>query len=331
MIENMSETVIQVTNLIRDYDKFRAVDDITFSVSKGEIFGFLGPNGAGKTTTIKVLCTLLAPTFGSTSVAGYDCVREPDRVRSHIGIIFQDPSLDDRLTAEENLYFHSLLYHIPSAIRKERMEAVLKMVELFDRRKSLVREFSGGMKRRLEIARGLMHKPAVLFLDEPTLGLDPQTRHHIWQYLLDLREHTDLTIFLTTHYMDEAEHCDRIAIIDHGKIIAMDILEKLKNSVSGDVINLATNDDALAVQELATIFSVQAKKGKNNVIYFTAPDGESLIPDIIRRLTPRIISVSLKKPSLDDVFLTLTGRQIREEAANSEDLLRSFVRRRRSL
>jgi ABC-2 type transport system ATP-binding protein len=327
----MPETVIQVQNLIRDYGKFRAVDDISFAVAKGEIFGFLGPNGAGKTTTIKVLCTLLAPTSGSASVAGYDCAHDPDHVRAHIGIIFQDPSLDDRLTAEENLYFHSLLYHIPPSIRKERTDIVLDMVELGDRRKSLVREFSGGMKRRLEIARGLMHQPAVLFLDEPTLGLDPQTRHHIWQYLLELRTKTGLTIFLTTHYMDEAEHCDRIAIIDHGKIIALDTPEALKRSIGGDVITLATDDDATAIRELGEMFGLKAEKAAAGGIFLTATDGEAVIPDIIRRLTPRILSVALKAPSLDDVFLTLTGRQIREETADGKERLRSFVRRRRRL
>jgi ABC-2 type transport system ATP-binding protein len=327
----MPETVIQVTNLIRDYGKFRAVDDISFAVPKGEIFGFLGPNGAGKTTTIKVLCTLLAPTSGSASVAGFDCAHDPDHVRSHIGIIFQDPSLDDRLTAEENLYFHSLLYHIPKDIRKERTDIVLDMVELTDRRKSLVREFSGGMKRRLEIARGLMHQPAVLFLDEPTLGLDPQTRHHIWQYLLDLREKSELTIFLTTHYMDEAENCDRIAIIDHGKIIALDTPTDLKHGVGGDIITLSTDNDDLAVKELAELFKISAEKGKDSGIFFTVPNGESVIPDIIRKLTPRILSVALKEPSLDDVFLTLTGRQIREESSSEKDRIRSFIRRRRNL
>jgi len=327
----MPETVIQVTNLIRDYGKFRAVDNISFAVPKGEIFGFLGPNGAGKTTTIKVLCTLLAPTSGSATVAGYDCAHDPDHVRAHIGIIFQDPSLDDRLTAEENLYFHSLLYHIPPAIRKERTDIVLDMVELSDRRKSLVREFSGGMKRRLEIARGLMHQPAVLFLDEPTLGLDPQTRHHIWQYLLELRTKTELTIFLTTHYMDEAENCDRIAIIDHGKIIALDTPTELKHGVGGDVITLATDDNDTAIKELADIFNLKAEKNGDNSIFLTAPNGESVIPDIIRKLTPRILSVSLKEPSLDDVFLTLTGRQIREETSSEKDRIRSFIRRRRNL
>jgi ABC-2 type transport system ATP-binding protein len=327
----MTGIVIQVVDLVRDYGRFRAVDDISFSVPKGEIFGFLGPNGAGKTTTIKVLCTLLAPTSGTASVAGYDCARDPDRVRAQIGIIFQDPSLDDRLTAEENLYFHSLLYRIPPDIRKKRMDTVLDMVELGDRRKSLVREFSGGMKRRLEIARGLMHQPAVLFLDEPTLGLDPQTRHHIWQYLLELREKTSLTIFLTTHYMDEAENCDRIAIIDQGKIIALDTPERLKRRIGGDMVSLSTDNDALAIQELAESSGVRAERGREGGVYFAAPDAESIIPGIIRQLTPGVLSVSIKKPSLDDVFLTLTGRQIREEAGSDRDRIRSFVRRRRNI
>lgn len=324
----MNETIIEVDHLVRDYGKFRAVDDISFTIPKGEVFGFLGPNGAGKTTTIKMLCTLLIPTSGIARVAGYDSAKEPDAVRSHIGIIFQDPSLDDRLTAEENLYFHSLLYHIPKSQREERMQTVLAMVELTERRKHLVREFSGGMKRRLEIARGLMHKPAVLFLDEPTLGLDPQTRHHIWQYLNELKVETGLTIFLTTHYMDEAENCDRIAIIDSGHIIALDTPAALKHNVGGDIITLATTDNEQTLKELAERFNIEAEAGKDQELFFTVPKGETFIPNMIRELSTEIRSVSVKEPSLDDVFLTLTGREIREEEAGSRDTLRSFVRRR---
>lgn len=220
--------VIEVKNLTKKYNGFTAVDGISFEVGEGEVFGFLGPNGAGKTTTINMLCTLLRPTSGSALVSGSDVVRDPNQVRREIGIIFQDPSLDDRLTAEDNLRFHGYLYHMDRKRIDERIPEVLNLVELYDRRRDFVRKFSGGMKRRLEIARGLLHCPKVLFLDEPTLGLDPQTRAHIWDYVLKMREDSGLSIFMTTHYMQEAEVCDRVVIIDHGKIVDLDTPEKLK-------------------------------------------------------------------------------------------------------
>ncbi|MGB9612658.1 MAG: ABC transporter ATP-binding protein [Candidatus Margulisiibacteriota bacterium] len=219
---------IEVKNLTRKFNGLVAVDAISFSVKEGEVFGFLGPNGAGKSTTINMLCTLLKPTSGEAKISGYDVQRNPNQVRSQIGIIFQDPSLDDRLTAEDNLRFHGYLYGLSQEEIETRMVEVLNLVELYDRRKDHVRKFSGGMKRRLEIARGLMHCPKVLFLDEPTLGLDPQTRAHIWNYVLKMRKEEHLTIFMTTHYMQEAEVSDRIAIIDHGKIIDLDTPSNLK-------------------------------------------------------------------------------------------------------
>ncbi|MBU7032388.1 MAG: ATP-binding cassette domain-containing protein, partial [Theionarchaea archaeon] len=220
--------MIHVENLCKYFNGIKAVDGISFEVEKGEIFGFLGPNGAGKTTTIDVLCTLTRPTSGTASINGFNIQDNPDDVRRSIGLIFQDPSLDDRLTAEENLDFHGMIYDVPRPVREERKEDLLKMVDLWDRRKDQVKTFSGGMKRRLEIARGLLHQPHILFLDEPTLGLDPQTRNHIWKYVNRLRDESHMTIFMTTHYMDEAENCDRIAIIDHGKIVAIDTPETLK-------------------------------------------------------------------------------------------------------
>jgi len=225
---NTDTEIIRVENLTRKFNGLTAVDTISFSVSQGEVFGFLGPNGAGKTTTINMLCTLLRPTSGSAFVSCCDVVREPNRVRKEIGIIFQDPSLDDRLTAEDNLRFHGYLYHMDHKEIEKRIVEVLKLVELEDRKKDFVRKFSGGMKRRLEIARGLLHRPKLLFLDEPTLGLDPQTRVHIWEYILRMRKESGLSIFMTTHYMQEAEVCDRIAIIDHGKIVDLDTPAKLK-------------------------------------------------------------------------------------------------------
>lgn len=217
----MPEHIIEVINLTKRFGSFAAVNDISFRVAQGEIFAFLGPNGAGKSTTIKMLTTLLHPTSGSLTVAGFDPVRNPDAVRRSFGIVFQDPSLDDELTAYENMEFHGVLYHVPQETRRERIPELLRFIELWDRKDNLVKHFSGGMKRRLEIARGLIHHPKILFLDKPTLGLDPQTRNHIWSYIKRLNKEEGMTIFFTTHYMEEAEHVARtIAIIDHGTIVA---------------------------------------------------------------------------------------------------------------
>lgn len=215
------EPAIEVTHLVKRFNGLTAVSDLSFQVQSGELFGFLGPNGAGKTTTIHILCTLLSPTSGEARVAGWDCQRHAIRVREKIGIIFQEPSLDERLTAWENLEFHGMIYHMPKLLRRQRIQEVLQFVELWDRRDSIARTFSGGMKRRLEVARGLMHRPSVLFLDEPTLGLDPQTRHRIWQMLAQLRSQDRMTLFLTTHSMEEASACDRVAILDQGRLIAL--------------------------------------------------------------------------------------------------------------
>ncbi len=231
-----TNTIIKVENLTRKFNGLTAVDGISFEVKKGEIFGFLGPNGAGKTTTINMLCTLLRPTSGTAEVACCDIIKDPNRVRREIGIIFQDPSLDDRLTAEDNLRFHGYLYHMKISDINQRIPEVLNLVELYDRRKDFVKKFSGGMKRRLEIARGLLHHPKLLFLDEPTLGLDPQTRAHIWDYILKMRKETGLSIFMTTHYMQEAEVCDRIAIMDHGHIVDLDSPEGLKKKHGEDTL-----------------------------------------------------------------------------------------------
>jgi ABC-2 type transport system ATP-binding protein len=222
------QNIVEVKNLIRKFNAFTAVDGISFEVKHGEIFGLLGPNGAGKTTTISMLCTILRPTSGEARVGCCDVSKDPQNVRKEIGIIFQDPSLDDRLTAEDNLRFHGRLYHMSNELIEARIPEVLNLVELNDRRKDFVRKFSGGMKRRLEIARGLMHRPKLLFLDEPTLGLDPQTRSRIWEYVMKMKKETGLSVFMTTHYMQEAEVCDRVAIIDHGKIVDLDSPANLK-------------------------------------------------------------------------------------------------------
>ena len=319
--------IIHVDGLKRNFGKVEAVKGISFNVYPGEIFGFLGPNGAGKSTTIKMLCTLLKPTAGGATIAGYDVLHQRSQVRESIGLIFQDPSLDDRLTAYENLSVHAAIYGIPSALSKERCEQMLKMVDLYERKDALVRTFSGGMKRRLEIARGLLHYPRVLFLDEPTIGLDPQTRLHLWTYVLNLREQKQITMFMTTHYMDEAEYCDRIAIVDRGVIVALDTPANLKSMVGGDVIRLKTSDNALAAQQISEHFGVETREDKGDLIFEIA-GGEELVPRIVETLTTRIASISVRRPTLDDVFIKITGHEIRDEEADVQEHMRGFMRQR---
>jgi ABC-2 type transport system ATP-binding protein len=317
--------MIEVKNIHKKFGQVEAVRGVTFSVDAGEIFGFLGPNGAGKSTTINILCTLLKPDSGSANLAGHDVVAEPDKVRSSIGIVFQDPSLDERLSAQENLNFHALVYNVPKREREERIERVLKMVELYSRRNDVVRTFSGGMKRRLEIARGLLHHPHVLFLDEPTLGLDPQTRNYIWEYIRELRDKQNLTIFLTTHYMDEAENCDRIAIIDHGEIIALDTPDKLKAMVGGDKVSIEVENQEAAVREIKSRFQLEPIE-RNTALVFEVADGGAFLPRMAQSVDVPIRSISVHRPTLDDVFLKLTGRTIREEAAGAMDVMRQHSR-----
>ncbi len=318
-------SIIQVTDLVKRYNGTNAVNGISFDVREGESFGFLGPNGAGKTTTINILCTLLSQTSGMAKVNGYDCMRQASQVRSSIGLVFQDITLDNDLTAYENLKFHCYLYNMNKRTAEERIEAILNVVGLSDRKDDLVRRFSGGMKRRLEIARGLLHRPKVLFLDEPTLGLDPQTRTNVWGFINDWRKKEGVTVFLTTHYMDEAEVCDRIAIIDHGKIIACAAPEELKKMIRGDTLYLKTVDDCRAVIEIKEAFGIKVTK-LHDGISFNVESGDKFIPRIFEGLKTAILSVNLKKPTLDDVFIHLTGREIREEHGNGVEPLR--MRRR---
>jgi ABC-2 type transport system ATP-binding protein len=318
--------MISVRGLHKRYGDFEAVKGIDLEVREGEIFGFLGPNGAGKSTTISILCTLLRATAGEVSVAGCDVAREPDEVRRRIGLIFQDPSLDDQLTARENLDFHGYVYGLSAGLRRERIAEVLEMVGLGDRAGDQVRTFSGGMKRRLEIARGVMHHPQVLFLDEPTIGLDPQTRAHIWAYLHDLRKRENITVFMTTHYMEEAEFCERIAIIDRGTIVAQGTPDELKARVGGDVVTITPGGDPqVMADEIGRAFSVGTIVHKGSV-RVEVPDSGAFIPRLFAELREPVASLSLHRPSLDDVFLKLTGRGIREEEAGSMDALRGMAR-----
>jgi len=318
-----NNNIIEVKNLVKDFKKVKAIDGITFSVKEDEIFGFLGPNGAGKTTTINIICTLLSKTSGEVTLCGYDVVRERNKIRNSIGMVFQDPSLDDRLTALENLYFHGLLYNIPRSTLKERSEEVLEIVNLTSRKSNLVSTYSGGMKRRLEIARGLLHYPRILFLDEPTLGLDPQTRNKIWDYIIKLKKTKNITIFLTSHYMEETEICDRIAIIDKGKIIALDSPENLKNIIGGDIITILSEDNIKLKEYINEITGSEVHDAKEGKIRFEVKDSSSFIPKFIKNSPVKILSISARKPTLNDVFLDLTGREIREENASVKDSIRT--------
>ena len=317
--------IIKVERLVKRFGAIAAVNDISFEVEEGTIFGFLGPNGAGKTTTISILCTLLSPTSGKASIAGHDCMKEPGDVRKAIGIVFQDTTLDKDLTAYENLVFHAYLYNVGKDVLKERVDNSLKFVDLYDRKDDLVKKFSGGMKRRLEVARGLIHRPRVLFLDEPTLGLDPQSRANLWEFITELPKQHGVTIFMTTHYMEEAEVCDTIAIIDNGKIIAMGTPDELKSTIGGDIVSIKTADNGEARQQIEKILHMPVSE-KDGILYMTCSSGETCIPDLIRSLGEKVLSVRIQRPTLNDVFLRLTGKTIREEEVSSEDSIKESIR-----
>ncbi|HWH09976.1 MAG TPA: ATP-binding cassette domain-containing protein [Solirubrobacteraceae bacterium] len=302
---------IEVRDLRKSYGEIEAVRGVSFEVAPGEVFGFLGPNGAGKTTTINMLCTLAKPTGGSALVAGHDVVAERDDVRRNIGLVFQDPTLDGYLTAEQNLRMHAELYGVESGLVPARMKQVLEMVGLWDRRKAQVMTFSGGMRRRLEIARGFLHSPRVLFLDEPTIGLDPQTRSSIWRYIRALQQTEEITIFMTTHYMDEAEFCDRIAIMDKGVIVVLDSPDALKARVGADRVTIQTADDDAAVAALAERFGIEAKIAEGSVTFYVR-SGEQFVPRLFAELGVQIRAVSVSRPTLDDVFMAHTGSTIRD-------------------
>ena len=324
--------IIEIDNLTRRFGEFTAADAVCLSVEPGEIFGFLGPNGAGKSTTISMLCTLLKPSAGSATVDGHDLEREQHLVRRSIGLVFQDPTLDERLTAWQNMRFHAMLYGVSAAEFEPRARELLEMVDLADKAASPVAKFSGGMKRRLEIAIGLLHRPKVLFLDEPTIGLDPQTRRRIWEYVNAVRENEGLTVFLTTHYMDEAEICDRIAIIDHGHIVACDSPSGLKTAVGHDRIKLWTDggDMHAAALRLAEMGATVLPEPVDGALALEVAHGDRFVPQAIRELDAAlgagcVSAIALEQPTLDDVFVRLTGRDIRDEGVSASDQFRAMA------
>lgn len=329
----MKDYAIKVQNLTRKFDGLTAVDSISFTVPNGELFGLLGPNGAGKTTTINMLSTLLSTTSGQAELAGFDVSKHRDEVRQNIGVVFQEPALDTKLTGKENLEFHAMMYGMGKKERKERVHEVLRLVDLTEKAGVLVENYSGGMKRRLEIARGLVHRPKVLFLDEPTLGLDIQTRRYIWDYVKRLNQENEVTIVLTTHYMEEADFlCERIAIMDYGKFVAMDSPDKLKNILGGDVVSLELEGDIQDVmdrmKELSWIHTVTLHE---QVLSLTMESGERKIPQLINTAQQngaQVSCVHLRKPSLDDVFLHYTGRSIRDQEATQIEKNRQSLRGR---
>ncbi len=310
---------IQTHQLTKTYNSLNAVDSLDISVEPGEIFGLLGPNGAGKTTTVSMLCTILKPTSGTATVNGYDIVREANKVRKSIGIVFQDPSIDDRLTGRENLYMHANLYGVPSSEQRDRIDRILKLVELEDRADDLLRTYSGGMRRRLELGRGLIHYPKVLFLDEPTVGLDPQTRDHIWKYIKELKREHDITVVLTTHYMDEADRLsDRIAIMDHGKIVVLDTPTKLKETLEGDVITVRANNLQALSELVSKWLGLNQTHMVEGALEITVHNGKAAMPRIMELATQNNIyveSLLLREPNLEDVFLHYTGRSIRQDSS----------------
>jgi ABC-2 type transport system ATP-binding protein len=325
-------SVIQTFKLTKSFNGLTAVDQLDISVESGEIFALLGPNGAGKTTTISMLCTILKPTSGTAKVNGFDIVKEAMQVRKSIGIVFQDPSIDDRLTGRENLFMHANLYGVPASEQKNRIDSVLKLVELEDRADDLMRTYSGGMRRRLELARGLIHYPKVLFLDEPTIGLDPQTRDHVWKYIRELKEAHDITVVLTTHYMDEADRLsDRIAIMDYGRIIALDSPSNLKETLEGDVVIIKANNLDAVLSLVTEKMGLSHAHVVNGAVEVTVKNGKVMLPRIVDTATQNKIfveSISLREPNLEDVFLHYTGRTIRADSSKEPHGIAAIKRRR---
>jgi len=322
--------ILQTESLSKKFGSFAAVKGVDLEVRPGQIVGLLGPNGAGKSTTIKMLSTLLKPSSGSACIAGYDIVKHPYKIRQHIGIIFQDSTLDSRLTGRENLEFHCMVYKVPRSERKLRIQRMLEMVDLMEAADRPVKNYSGGMRRRLEIARGLLHHPSILFLDEPTVGLDPQTRATIWTYVVRLVKEYGMGVLMTTHYMEEAEHCHLISIMDQGRIVAKGSPVELKSCMEGDRIQLATADDAQARDWLQSEWHLTPATGSEG-LEFTLPEGETRLAQLLTSLPVEVRRLSVRQPTLEDVFLKLTGKAIRDEESGMHERLKYSAQRKGKL
>ncbi len=322
-----TQPVLQTFQLSKRFGELEAVQNVNLRLSPGEIVGLLGPNGAGKSTTIKMLSTLLRPSAGNAVLVGYDLIKDPFKIRQHIGIIFQDSTLDNRLTGRENLEFHCMIYKVPKQERPARIQQMLEMVDLTEAANRYVKTYSGGMKRRLEIARGLLHRPAILFLDEPTVGLDPQTRATIWEYVRRLVKEYGMGVLMTTHYMEEAENCRYIAIMDRGRLIAEGSPEQLKSMMEGDRIQLTTADNSLAASWLEQNRSLKVTV-KQDGIEFVLPHGDTQLARLLTELPTEVQRLTVQQPTLEDVFIKLTGRQMRDSESGLIDRLRFSAQRK---
>jgi ABC-2 type transport system ATP-binding protein len=318
-----SDLAIQVDAVSKRYGRTPALTGIGFDVRREEFFALLGPNGAGKTTLLHILCGILQPDSGSVRIAGADVIAQPERARRDIGVVFQEPSLDDRLTVDENLNFHGLVYGVPRRLRRQRIEELLDLVELTGWREKLVRTLSSGMKRRVEIARALIHNSRILFLDEPTAGLDAQSRERIWQYVDRLRGQRELTVVVTTHYIEEVEACDRVCIIDRGNILAMDTPEALKIAHGQQLLRVLPREDATAAEMIATSPDAIVQGNKEIII---KSSGDAFVEAFLSRYGSRIRRITIEEPSLESVFLSLTGREIRDQAAGARERTLAFGR-----
>jgi ABC-2 type transport system ATP-binding protein len=326
--------IIQIINLTKKFGSNTAVDNISLDIKKGEVFGLLGPNGAGKTTLLSMLCTIMRPSSGTASINGHDIIRDNAMVRRSIGIVFQDPSIDADMTSRENLKMHADLYDVPVSEQGPRITSVLELVQLEDRADDFVNTYSGGMRRRLEIARGLLHYPRVLFLDEPTIGLDPQSREHIWDYIRTLKKREDMTIILTTHYMEEADRlCDRVAIIDHGKIVALDQPSMLKSRVGGEMIILGTDNTIMLHDLLARNRMAEKIQVMNGEVQATVSNANIVLPRIIEaavKANIHITSVHFTHPDMNDVFIHYTGKEMRRDQGREQFGRMAMMKRRRA-
>jgi ABC-2 type transport system ATP-binding protein len=323
-LTNVAVPAVELDGVTKRYGRTLALDNVSFEVRPGELFALLGPNGAGKTTLLHILCTILRPDGGTARINGVDLVRHPLDGRRHLGVVFQEPSLDDRLTLYENLNFHGLVYGVPARQRRQRIADMLALVELADWRDRLVRTLSSGMKRRLEIARALVHDARILFLDEPTVGLDAQSRDRMWRYLHRLRSERELTLIITTHYIEEVEGCDRVCVIDHGKVLAIDTPAALKAAHGQELLRVVANEEATASDIIAAYADRAIRKDAEIIL---KSSGDAFAESFLARYGSRIRKFVVEEPSLESVFLSLTGRELRDQAAGARELTYEFGKR----